>query len=62
MERLSSKYKVVAIKHDPKDKAVFDSEGKDSELFYRAGAEVFIFSDKKAANFLQSPLELKEIV
>ncbi|MFP4487513.1 MAG: molybdopterin-guanine dinucleotide biosynthesis protein B, partial [Campylobacterales bacterium] len=62
IERLSSKHKVVAIKHDPKDKAVFDSEGKDSELFYKAGAEVFIFSDKKAANFLQNPLELKEIV
>jgi cyclic pyranopterin phosphate synthase len=62
IEKLSSKHRVIAIKHDPKDKAVFDREGKDSELFYRAGAEVFIFSDKKAANFLQSSLELKEIV
>ena len=36
-------YKIAIIKHDPKDKAVFDTKGKDSyEFFQRANAVALI--------------------
>lgn len=36
--------KVVIIKNDPKDKAIFDYEGKDSYKFSNTGADVFVTS------------------
>ncbi|PAF43954.1 molybdopterin-guanine dinucleotide biosynthesis protein B [Helicobacter sp. 11S02596-1] len=40
-------YEVAVFKHDPKDKAVFDSEGKDSHRFFQSGADVSVFSPSK---------------
>lgn len=37
-------FKVGVIKHDPKNKAVFDVEGKDSYKFFQSGANVAIVS------------------
>lgn len=62
IKELAPTHKVVALKHDPKDKAVFDSEGKDSRRFYESGAETFIFSDKKSAYFSHSPKSMDEMI
>ena len=43
----SQGYKVSIIKHDPKDKAIFDKEGKDSFKFYQTGANVAVVSPLK---------------
>lgn len=39
--------RVVVVKHDPKGKAQIDCEGKDSDLFFRAGADVALLSPKE---------------
>lgn len=38
---------VLIIKNDPKDKATFDYEGKDSFKFSQTGAEVFVTSPNR---------------
>lgn len=43
--------KVLCIKHDPKNKAIFDTEGKDSARFFSLKSDVFIASDHKNAFF-----------
>ena len=40
-------YKVCIIKHDPKDKAMFDRPGKDSFKFGETGADVAVISPNK---------------
>lgn len=54
--------KVSIIKNDPKDKAVFDTPGKDSYKFCETGAEVVVTSPNKTT--LLSPMhkELEEII
>ena len=44
-------YKVCIIKHDPKDKARFDREGKDSDKFSQTGASVAIVSPNRTTLF-----------
>ena len=46
-----SGYKVAIVKHDPKDKARFDKEGKDSYKFSQTGAEVVVTSPNKTTYF-----------
>lgn len=47
-----NKYKVVAVKHDPKGKAKTDTEGKDSWKFQQAGADqVILASPNKITTF-----------
>ncbi|PAF48518.1 hypothetical protein BKH46_01020 [Helicobacter sp. 12S02634-8] len=41
---LSPTFAVAVCKHDPKGKAVFDTEGKDSHRFFQAHADVAIIS------------------
>ena len=41
---LTPQKSVSIIKHDPKNKANIDTEGKDSDIFYKAGANVAILS------------------
>ena len=43
---------VAIIKHDPKDKARFDVEGKDSYKFSDTGAEVIVTSPTRTTYFL----------
>lgn len=54
--------KVAIIKNDPKDKAQFDTEGKDSYKFSQTGAEVVITSPTRTTYFSQREKTLEEIV
>lgn len=53
---------VAIIKHDPKDKARFDVEGKDSFKFSNTGAEVIVTSPTRTTYFSQKNKELDEMV
>jgi molybdopterin-guanine dinucleotide biosynthesis protein B len=54
--------KVAIIKNDPKDKAVFDTVGKDSHKFSQTGAEVVITSPTRTTYFSQHQKSLDDIV
>jgi len=54
--------RVAIIKNDPKDKAVFDVAGKDSDKFTKTGAEVVITSPTRTTYFSQREKTLDEIV
>ena len=53
---------VAIIKHDPKDKARFDVEGKDSYKFSDTGAEVIVTSPNRTTYFSQRQKELNEMI
>jgi molybdopterin-guanine dinucleotide biosynthesis adapter protein len=55
-------FKVCIVKHDPKDKAVFDQEGKDSFKFSQTGANVAVVSPNKTTMFKQSTSTIDEII
>lgn len=61
-KRLLESYKVAIIKHDPKDKAIFDTEGKDSDKFTKTGAEVVVSSPTRTTFFSQREKTLEELV
>ena len=48
---LTKEYKVLVIKHDPKDKAKFDVEGKDSYKFFNTGADTIVLSPTRTTYF-----------
>lgn len=54
--------RVAIIKNDPKDKANFDVEGKDSDKFTKTGAEVVITSPTRTTYFSQREKTLDDIV
>lgn len=54
--------KVAIIKNDPKDKAHFDVEGKDSYKFSQTGAEVVVTSPTRTTYFSQKEKTLDDIV
>ena len=54
--------RVAIIKNDPKDKAVFDVEGKDSDRFSKTGAEVVVTSPTRTTYFAKREKSLDEIV
>lgn len=58
---LNGRYKIGIIKHDPKDKAVFDKEGKDSFKFFETGADVVVVSPTRTTYFSHKQKELSEI-
>ncbi len=53
---------VAIIKHDPKDKARFDVEGKDSYKFSDTGAEVIVTSPTRTTYFSQRNKDLDEMI
>ncbi|WP_304543759.1 molybdopterin-guanine dinucleotide biosynthesis protein B [Sulfurimonas microaerophilic] len=53
---------VAIIKHDPKDKARFDVEGKDSYKFSDTGAEVIVTSSNRTTYFSQRESSLDEMI
>jgi len=53
---------VAIIKHDPKDKARFDVEGKDSYKFSDTGAEVIVTSDQRTTYFSKRHSELEDMI
>jgi len=54
--------KVAIIKNDPKDKAIFDTDGKDSDKFSKTGAEVVITSPTRTTYFSKREKTLDDIV
>jgi molybdopterin-guanine dinucleotide biosynthesis protein B len=59
---LIAEQKVAIIKNDPKNKAVFDVEGKDSYKFSQTGAEVVVTSPTRTTYFSQREKTLDDIV
>ena len=59
---LIEKREVAIIKHDPKDKGQFDTEGKDSHKFSQTGAEVVVTSPTRTTYFSKRHKELDEII
>ena len=57
-----SGFKVCIIKHDPKDKAVFDREGKDSFKFSQTGADVAVVSPNKTTIFKKSTSTIDDLI
>lgn len=55
-------FKVCIIKHDPKDKALFDSPGKDSHKFSQTGADVAVISPNKTTLFKKSTSSIDEMI
>ncbi len=53
---------VAIIKHDPKDKASFDTKGKDSYKFSQTGAETVVVSPTRTTYFSQKSRTLDELV
>jgi molybdopterin-guanine dinucleotide biosynthesis protein B len=54
-------YQVAIIKHDPKDKAKFDTQGKDSYEFTNTLAKVAVISPKRTTLFKNNESTLDEI-
>jgi len=61
-QKLIKERKVAIIKNDPKDKAQFDTEGKDSHKFSQTGAEVVVTSPTRTTYFSQREKTLDDIV
>lgn len=59
---LIKEYKVAIIKNDPKDKAQFDVEGKDSHKFSQTGAEVVVTSPTRTTYFSKREKTLDDII
>ncbi len=59
---LQNRFKIAIIKHDPKDKAIFDKEGKDSDKFFKTGADVAVLSPKRTTIFKHSPMSIDEVI
>ncbi len=55
-------FKVAIVKHDPKDKAQFDKDGKDSHRFYQTGANVAVLSDTRTTVFKQQRSEISDVI
>ena len=58
--KLSKIRKVAIIKHDPSDKATFDKEGKDSDKFFRSGADTAVISPTRTTIFSHTPRSVEE--
>jgi molybdopterin-guanine dinucleotide biosynthesis protein B len=59
---LLEQYKVAIIKNDPKDKAHFDTQGKDSYKFSQTGAETVVVSPTRTTYFSQQSRSLDELI
>lgn len=55
-------FKVCIIKHDPKDKAMFDRVGKDSYKFGETGADVAVVSPNKTTLLKKSTSNIDEMI
>lgn len=55
-------HKVCIVKHDPKDKATFDREGKDSLKFFQTGADVAVVGPSRTTMFKQETSSIEEII
>lgn len=55
-------FKVCIVKHDPKDKAVFDREGKDSFKFSQTGADVAVISPNRTTIFKKETSTVEKMI
>ena len=55
-------FKVCIIKHDPKDKAMFDRSGKDSYKFSETGADVAVVSPNKTTLLKKNTSTIDEMI
>jgi len=55
-------FKVCIVKHDPKDKAKFDSPGKDSDKFSKTGADVAVISPTRTTVFKHENSSIEELI
>merc|ERR1711879_37842 len=55
-------FKVAIVKHDPKDKATFDREGKDSFKFSQTGADVAVVSSTRTTYFKQTESTIEDMI
>jgi len=60
--KLITTKQVAIIKHDPKDKGVFDVEGKDSDKFSKTGAEVVVTSPNRTTYFSKREKTVYDII
>ena len=59
---LVSNYKVLIIKHDPKDKAKFDIKGKDSDKFFKTGADTVVLSPTRTTYFSHTKSSVEDVI
>jgi molybdopterin-guanine dinucleotide biosynthesis protein B len=59
---LIAQREVAIVKHDPKDKALFDTVGKDSHTFFQTGAEVVVTSPTRTTYFSHRSRDLEQII
>ncbi|MDR2638655.1 MAG: molybdopterin-guanine dinucleotide biosynthesis protein B [Helicobacteraceae bacterium] len=59
---LAPRKKAAIVKHDPKDKARFDAEGKDSDRFFKTGASVAVVSPRRTTLFTHKTSSIEEII
>jgi len=55
-------FKVAIVKHDPKDKAIFDKEGKDSDRFSKTGADVAVLSSTRTTIFKKEKSDISQVI
>ena len=60
--KLSNKFNIAIIKHDPSNKAKFDVNGKDSDRFFKSGANVAVISDERTTIFKHETSSLEKLV
>ncbi|GHS89962.1 hypothetical protein FACS189487_11140 [Campylobacterota bacterium] len=54
--------KVAIAKNDPKDKAHFDQDGKDSDRFFKTGAEVAVVSPTRTTLFTRRQSSIDDLI
>ena len=59
---LTKNHKVCIVKNDPKDKANFDTVGKDSYKFSQTGAEVVVTSPTRTTFFSKEYRDIDSII
>ncbi len=59
---LKNEYKIAIIKHDPKDKAIFDVAKKDSYRFFATGAETVVVSPTRTTFFSHQSRDLDSLI
>ena len=61
-KKLVPDHEVAIVKHDPGDKARFDTEGKDSYKFTQTGAHTVVVSPNRTTYFAPKSKTISEIV
>jgi len=61
-QKLIPDNRVAVVKHDPKDKALFDTEGKDSYKFTQTGAHTIVVSPTRTTYFAPESKTIDDII